>query len=146
MNNKGFSMIELLGVIVIIAVLAGVAIPAVTKYISKTRNRAYDNIYESAVSAAEAKYMHDLAEGTQTYKIKDELYEMGYMDAPIDPSNKTICDGTVVVEEIDDEDGDSHSDLEISEYKYKVTLDCSGECRSYYSGKDSTDKNGEACI
>ena len=143
MNNKGFSMIELLGVIVIIGILAGLAIPAVTKYIGKTRDRAYDNIYESAYSAAQNKYMNDL-EYTNPYSLRD-LYDQGYMDEPIDPSNKGFCDGTVKVEEIEDEDHDGNTDLEVSEFKYKVTLDCTGnKCREYYTGKDSK-KNGSPC-
>ena len=144
MNNKGFSMIELLGVIVIIGILFAVALPAVTKYIGKTRNRAYDNIYESAYSAAQGKYMNDLQTGNTEYNIK-HLYDQGYMDEPIDPSNKTFCDGTVLVEEIEDEDHDGNTDLEVSEFKYKVTLDCTGnKCREYYTGKDSK-KNGSPC-
>ena len=144
MNNKGFSMIELLGVIVIIGILAGLAIPAVTKYIGKTRNRAYDNIYESAYAAAQEKYMHDLEDTNKSYSLRD-LYDQGYMDEPIDPSNKGFCDGTVKVEEIEDEDLDGEVDLEVSEFKYKVTLKCTGnKCREYYTGKDSK-KNGSPC-
>ena len=98
MNNKGFSMIELLGVIVIIGILAGLAIPAVTKYIGKTRDRAYDNIYESAYSAAQEKYMHDLENAERIdYEIVKDLYNQGYMDEPIDPSNKGLCDGKVLL-------------------------------------------------
>ncbi len=137
MNNKGFSMIELLGVIVIIAILAGIAIPAVTKYIGKTRDRAYDNIYESAFSAAEGKYMHDLEEGNITYQIKGDLYDKGYMDEPLDPSTKTLCDGEVEIIEVDD-------NLEITEYQYNVTLDCTGKCRKYFTGQKSVD-NGKEC-
>ena len=133
MNNKGFSMIELLGVIVIIGILAGLAIPAVTKYIGKTRDRAYDNLYDTAYSAAQAKYMHDLEEGTINYSIND-LYREGYMDTPIDPSNKGFCDGTVYVTEDDTKD--------VSEYTFKVKLDCNNKCRAYYTGSNST-KNGE---
>lgn len=133
MNNKGFSMIELLGVIVIIGILAGLAIPAVTKYIGKTRDRAYDNIYESAYSAAQGKYMNDLQTGDTDYYIKD-LYNQGYMDEPIDPSNKGFCDGRVFITE--------DESTEVSEYTFKVKLNCTNECREYYSGKKSKD-NGK---
>ena len=133
MNNKGFSMIELLGVIVIIGILFAVALPAVTKYIGKTRNRAYDNIYESAYSAAQGKYMNDLQTGDTDYYIKD-LYAQGYMDEPIDPSNKGFCDGKVFITE--------DESTEVSEYTFKVKLNCTNECREYYSGKKSKD-NGK---
>lgn len=135
MNNKGFSMIELLGVIVIIGLLAGLAIPAVTKYIGKTRDRAYDNIYESAYSAAQEKYMHDLEDAdSKEYEIVRDLYNQGYMDEPIDPSNKGLCDGKVFITE--------DESTEVSEYTFKVQLDCTNECREYYSGKKSKD-NGK---
>ena len=133
MNNKGFSMIELLGVIVIIGILFAVALPAVTKYIGKTRNRAYDNIYESAYSAAQGKYMNDLQTGNTEYEIKD-LYDQGYMDEPIDPSNKGFCDGKVFITE--------DESTEVSEYTFKVKLNCTNECREYYSGKKSSN-NGK---
>ena len=136
MNNKGFSMIELLGVIVIIGILAGLAIPAVTKYIGKTRDRAYDNLYESAYSAAQEKYMHDL-ENTDhiDYEIVRDLYNQGYMDKPIDPANNnSLCDGKVFITE--------DESTEVSEYTFKVQLDCTNECREYYSGKKSKD-NGK---
>lgn len=135
MNNKGFSMIELLGVIVIIGILAGLAIPAVTKYIGKTRDRAYDNLYESAYSAAQEKYMHDLEDAdSKEYEIVRDLYNQGYMDEPIDPSNKGICDGKVFITE--------DESTEVSEYTFKVQLECTNECREYYSGKKSKD-NGK---
>ena len=133
MNNKGFSMIELLGVIVIIGILFAVALPAVTKYIGKTRDRAYDNIYESAYSAAQGKYMNDLQTGNTEYNIKD-LYDQGYMDEPIDPSNKGFCDGRVFITE--------DESTEVSEYTFKVKLNCTNECREYYSGKKSSN-NGK---
>ena len=140
MNNKGFSMIELLGVIVLIGLLAGLAIPAVTKYIGKTRNRAYDNIYESAYAAAQDKYIHDLEDTNKSYSLRD-LYDQGYLDEPIDPANKTFCEGEVMITELDN---DAASDLEVSEYRFQVRLECTNECREYYSGKDQ-DKNGQAC-
>ena len=137
MNNKGFSMIELLGVIVIIGILFAVALPAVPKYIGKTRERAYDNIYESAYAAAQGKYMNDLEEDTKTYSLQ-VLYNEGYMDEPIDPSNKTFCDGTVEVVELEEAKKD------VSEYQYRVSLNCTGKCRVYYTGNKSKD-NGKSC-
>ena len=135
MNNKGFSMIELLGVIIIIGILFAVAIPAVTKFIGSTRKRAYDNIYESAYAAAQEKYMHDLEDADHIdYEIVKDLYNQGYMDEPIDPSNKGLCDGKVFIT--------ADESTEVSEYTFKVKLNCTNECREYYSGKKSSN-NGK---
>ena len=37
-NNKGFTMVELLAVIVVLAIMMGIAIPAVTHYVNKGKD------------------------------------------------------------------------------------------------------------
>lgn len=50
-NQKGFTLIELMAVIVILAVLVMVAIPAVTTYLDSARKGAFSNSAKSAISA-----------------------------------------------------------------------------------------------
>ncbi len=50
-NNKGFTLIELLAVIIILGVLLLIAIPAVSKYIERTRIRTYKTNLSKMVDA-----------------------------------------------------------------------------------------------
>lgn len=55
-SNKGFSLVELIVVIAIMAIIAGVAIPVYTNYIDKANGAVVDNLF------AEAEYAAELAE------------------------------------------------------------------------------------
>ena len=57
-NNKGFTMVELLGVMVILAILSGVAIGAVYIYREKAEQQSYDTMAQSAVRSTE-NYLMD---------------------------------------------------------------------------------------
>ena len=70
MNNKGFSLVELIIVIAIMAVLIGVLAPQYLKYVEKSRQSAdLDNIDQmiSAVEIYSADPAHDIVDGTITY-------------------------------------------------------------------------------
>ena len=51
-NNKAFTMIELLGVIVIIGFLSTMAVTAVSRYKKKAQNDTYKNCEQNLESAA----------------------------------------------------------------------------------------------
>ena len=51
-NNKGFTLMELLAVIVILAILVAVAIPSVTKYLNDARKGSIENEAAELVTAA----------------------------------------------------------------------------------------------
>ena len=52
MNKKGFTLVELLAVVVILSVLLGIAIPAVTNYIVTSEKQAYITTVLQYVDAA----------------------------------------------------------------------------------------------
>ncbi len=54
-SNKGFSLVELIVVIAIMAIIAGVAIPVYTNYITKANDAVIDQL------VADAQYAADLA-------------------------------------------------------------------------------------
>lgn len=58
-NNSGFSLVELIVVIAIMAILAGVAVPTYTKYITKANDAKVvaelDEIKTAAIAAGAAK-------------------------------------------------------------------------------------------
>ena len=42
MNKKGFTLVELLGVLVVLSVILMIAFPLITTYINKSKQKAYD--------------------------------------------------------------------------------------------------------
>ena len=54
MNNKGFSLVELIIVIAIMAVLVGVLAPAYLRYVEKSRKSADVQAFDAVMSAMEA--------------------------------------------------------------------------------------------
>lgn len=68
MNKKGFSLVELLAIIIIIGLILIVALPAVTKLLKSNNNKQYEKYYE-IVKAGALRYANEL---------KDELG--GYND------------------------------------------------------------------
>lgn len=64
LNNKGFTLIEILAVVVILGVLSTIMIPSVTSIIKKNRVENQENFKNSLISAAKA-YITD-----NKYKIE----------------------------------------------------------------------------
>lgn len=64
LNKKGFTLTELIVVIAVIAILAAVLIPALTGYISKARQSAFEQ---------EAAGINDILEGYLTEAAADQL-------------------------------------------------------------------------
>ena len=46
MNKKGFTLVELLGVLVVLSVILMIAFPLITTYINKSKQKAYDTQME----------------------------------------------------------------------------------------------------
>lgn len=99
-NGKGFSLVELLGVIVILGILSGVAVIAVSRYLNKSREQSYEIMEESIYSAAQNYVLDSIDEfsGSKTVNI-EKLVEDGYLDPLVDPAKKdgSQCGGTVVI-------------------------------------------------
>lgn len=62
-NNKGFTLVEMLAVIVILGVLSAIMVPTVTTLIAKNKEDNYDNLEKSILSAAKvfiSDYRYDI--------------------------------------------------------------------------------------
>ena len=66
-NKKGFTLVELLAVIVILAVLILIALPNVMSIMNNARNNAFKDEAAAFISAAENQYMSDNATGCKLY-------------------------------------------------------------------------------
>ena len=56
LNRKGFTLVELLAVIIILAIVVGITIPAVLTTISSTRDKAFQTAADSAANWFEREY------------------------------------------------------------------------------------------
>lgn len=68
-NRKGFSLVELIVVLVIMAILAAALIPSLTGYIKKTKEQSVRSECQSAVQAAQTIASGAYADGSGAYKV-----------------------------------------------------------------------------
>lgn len=71
-DNKGFTLVELIIVVAILAILVGILAPQYTKYVEKSRRSSDVSNLESLVKAAQvaaADTQYDLPKGTYTITI-----------------------------------------------------------------------------
>ena len=134
MNNRGFSLVELLAIITILGLIMGLAVVSQQKHVTKTREAGYKTLITTARTAAQNRYMDEgLGSNCKKYDIVNDLYLGGYMDKPADPaSTSENCNGTVYIKT------DSSSTME--NFNIKVDLDC-----SVYDTSDCKDSGGDDC-
>lgn len=94
LNNKGFSLVELLATMVILGIILAAGIAQYRKYTRDATIQSYDVLAESASQAAE-NYIMDHGNNIDSINL-DELVEDGYLenmdDAAVEDGN---CTGTV---------------------------------------------------
>lgn len=100
LNNKGFSLVELIIVIAIMAVLIAVIAPQYLRYVERSRESADLDNYKSVISALEV-YAADVANptlpsGTITFAqntgaaTTETVYEAALTDSGVDLGNVTM--------------------------------------------------------
>lgn len=118
-NNKGFSLVELLAVITILGILAGGAIVAYSKYKAKAKVQAYDTLAKSSMQAME-EYMMDHPNTTDPVTINTLYYEQ-YLERPTDASSsENECVGNVTAEHVPA----PITDKKLDTYKYTINICC----------------------
>lgn len=129
MNNKGFTLVEILAVFAIMSILAGVAITAVSKYTTKTKEETYRD-YEKNLKTAATNYLTTHPEYTYDDSLTllaQTLIDEGLLDSMTDPVNKdNSCNLNSYVTILGDYADENAYNLN---YKYEICL----RCKSYTS-------------
>lgn len=93
MNKKGFTLVELLAVVVIMGILALIAIPNVTRLLNNSKNKQM--ISDAEILISKAKY---------EYKMSDDMENIfnfnDYLEDKKDGYNDLYTDGNVIYDEI----------------------------------------------
>ena len=96
LNNKGFSLVELLGVMVILGIVLGLSIAQYRKHIYETIQKSYDLMAENVEYAAENYFIDHPLEDSVTV---EELVEQNYIEQIDDPSRQAkaddVCQGKI---------------------------------------------------
>lgn len=84
--KKGFTLVEVLAVIVLTSLIMFIAIPAIINAVNKKRNTISDDAKKIIYDAADlyvSNYSNAMQSGT-TYCIElDDLVEQGYLTSPV---------------------------------------------------------------
>ncbi|WP_404453864.1 prepilin-type N-terminal cleavage/methylation domain-containing protein [Oceanobacillus kapialis] len=95
-KEKGFTLVELLAVIAILAIILAIAVPSVGNLISKAKQDTTDANIELVLNAAK---LADLSEvkpkANNTYEIT-ELQQAGFLDVNIEDDNFNLSGGVLV--------------------------------------------------
>ncbi len=139
LNKKGFSLVELLGAIVILAIMMGLATAAYSRYRQKAKQQGYDTMAESASNAA-SEYVMD---HPGAYQVTfEELYEQEYMSSLQDPGKKDKnCTGNVILRTAKNEDVGA-----LDTEEYYVNVCCKNYNYSYVFPGGSKTKNKECNV
>ena len=128
MNRKGFTLIEILATITIIGILSTISIIGYTRYVERTRQKAYDTMVISTLNAME-NYAMDHP-GVKEVTL-EELMDGQYIERASDPRDKKeVCRGKVVLHENTDPTLVVDDDA-LTKNEYNVSLCCIGYNYTY---------------
>ena len=98
-NKKGFTLIELIAVIIVLSIIALIATPIVTGIMESSRKKAYDNIVTNIEDSAYKYSIYNNLGYSELYKPLQlsEIQNSGYLESKdiIDPRNNEKMDGCV---------------------------------------------------
>ena len=152
-NKKGFTLIELIAVVVILGIISLIALPSVISYLSGTQQSAYSIAEGSVVSATNNMFADCSGDSSSSicssYSVPDPnsyvtvkasvLIDGGYLDPISDPVNSgQYCDENNSYAIITNSSSENDFNAKLD---YKVCLSCgdyqSSDCQFY---EDRSDK------
>lgn len=109
-NRKGFSLVELIVCLVIMAILAAALVPTLIGYIKQTRQSNSKNEAAQAVSASQTMASSAYADSNGTYKSNETgdtvaVYSSGSYDATIEDDTTKFLSVAEKLSEVDDAGG-----------------------------------------
>lgn len=118
-NNKGFTLVEMLGVVVILGIISVIAIVGTNKYLKQSREKAYNRLSQSAYEACQnCQIQGKCSEGDITL---EQLVDDGYLKDLKNPIvSKNDCSGKITLT------SNHVYSNEYRTYKYTVQLNCPG--------------------
>lgn len=123
MNKKGFTMVELLGTVVILGILISIGIATYSGQRERSARKSYNLIHSGAASAAENYFMDYPSEDEVTI---EKLVEDEYLESAKDPwDGDHKCTGKVDISSIE---GDDEDDEALELHNYRVQLKCIKGC------------------
>lgn len=116
-DNKAFTLIELLAVIVLLGIIGLIAYPVITNIIKNSKEKAYNMQVELIESAAKNWSIDNADKLNKTVKLTvSNLIDLGYIkndENIIDPRNNDMMNGCVVIS--------TKNTFNQTEYKYYET-------------------------
>lgn len=133
-NNKAFTLVEMIAVVALISILSGTAIMSVSNIVNKSKKKTYQN-FEKNLKVAATNYIGNhpelVATGSQTLQAT-QLIDEGYLETMVDPANKSSnCNENSSVT-VYQKRANGAFNIEMS---YKICLVCSSYKTSSDCGK-----------
>lgn len=123
MQKKAFTLIELVGVIIILGIIGAITFPVVNSTVKNSKQKSYDAQVELIIEASQkwgVKNVELLPEGDNTTKVYlKTLIQEGYLKNVsdrklINPIDDTVMDGCVIIKYVSD----------YNQYTYEYKEDC----------------------
>ena len=101
-QKRGFTMIELLAVLVILGIIMVIAVPSVVSYLQSARSDYYDQLEESVKTVGQEYFSDHRSlmprENGQIFSVNiQDLITEGYTTEILDSDGNDTCTGNVYV-------------------------------------------------